>query len=1059
MEKETVAKLRLLVKDFASAEKKGLSFDDPEGDTERLYIEPLFEALGWNMRSREVRTQREAGKSGKRTDYSFWIERHSRFIAEAKASSVSLDGYYTDGNKKVPFSEKTLEYAWNTNVTCGVLLNFKEIRVYNATVKVDDPEKAYLFPPIRHFEIIDRINDLWLLSKEAVEKGILEETIRKQIIEQSLPVRTTIDKDILDSLVRWRRILALDIGEKYKHSYREMQHLQEIVQRIIDRVVFIRVLEDLNLEKMDGLWQIATGTEKPRYKKLVRLFEYMDKYYNSMLFSKSLADSFDVSDSVIETVIKDSYKYKFDRIPLDLFGIFYENYIGFILNEEKEFVKSKGETQAKGIYYTSPYIVDLICSLTLKEKLQTLKPVKGKLPVVKILDPACGSGSFTMRAFDELVSWYNSYFEKDDIRLDFEEKKRLLIENIFGVDLDRQAIEVASTYHLIGLLKGVSTRPLFLPSMTKEKRNNYYEADEIHEELPLYQRIYQEKRESIFKSLHKLVEEGAFHLPTMMGEHSTIRHGNSLISASARDLKRYFGTNYQQLIYPFDWYQEYPDVFGQDIKDKGFDIIIGNPPYRNMDEPKEGEDTELFSRIKSFYQEYASSKHGYLSWKDCYRRMSDIYYFFFFRSISLLTRNGILGYITSRSYLEAHYADNLRAFILRTCKVKYIIDFGDVRVFDKASITTAITVLEREPEKKKRDDNKIIVVKVKQPFSGINFQDSIRLLVTYISQHIDRKDHSDNHIDVFDVLQKTLTETPWNFLKTTIDDIYKKIDSNHPKLKDICHVGQGMQTAANEVFCEFTWDDILSKGLEQPYVYKRAVNSDIEAYQFNHSGNYAIYIEDISANNNDDLSNIPRNIKKWLLQNRIFLEDRAAYKRGDCLWFKYSFPLHKGYYHFPKIICPYRAEKNRFYIDEDAELKVYTDTTVIFPKDSDRIPLLKGQMPVEEALDLHYILGLLNSSLLTFRYKGIGKLTSKGIYEYFWNQIGRLPIKVPDFENNQEVELYNLVRNNAKEIQNFYKIIQKMPETFKKRKDIMAKIEILKKQIDEGVETLYGVTL
>src|SRR3990172_12193996 len=97
-------------------------------------------------------------------------------------------------------------------------------------------------------------------------------------------------------------------------------------------------------------------------------------------------------------------------------------------------------------------------------------------------------------------------------------------------------------------------------------------------------------------------------------------------------------------------------------------------------------------------------------------------------------------------------------------------------------------------------------------------------------------------------------------------------------------------------------------------------------------------------------------------------------------------------------------------------------------------------MPVDENLDLHYILGLLNSSLLTFRYKGMGKLTSKGIYEYFWNQIGRLPIKVPDFEDNKEVELYDLIRNNAKEIQSLYKKIQKMPETFSKRKDDIKKI-------------------
>ncbi len=165
-----VKKINKLAKEFSEAEAKGIAYDDPEGDTERLYIEPLFDILGWNMRSREVETQREAGRSGKRTDYSFFIGRYPRFIAEAKASSVSLDGFYTEKGKRIPFPKKTLEYAWNTNVTCGVLINFKEIRVYNATAKVSDPGKAYLFPPIKITEFEKRIEDLLFLSKTILRK-------------------------------------------------------------------------------------------------------------------------------------------------------------------------------------------------------------------------------------------------------------------------------------------------------------------------------------------------------------------------------------------------------------------------------------------------------------------------------------------------------------------------------------------------------------------------------------------------------------------------------------------------------------------------------------------------------------------------------------------------------------------------------------------------------------------------------------------------------------------------------------------------------------------------
>lgn len=1049
---EFVKKINNLVDDFSEAEAKGKAYDDPEGDTERLYIEPLFDILGWNMRSREVETQREAGRSGKRTDYSFFVGRYPRFIAEAKASSVSLDGFYMEKGKRMSFSKKTLEYAWNTNVACGVLINFKEIRVYNATAKVSDPSTAYLFPPIKFTEIEKRIDDLLFLSKEYVTKGLLEERIRQQNIEQKLPIRIPIDKAILNSLVKWRKVLVADLVTRYASGL-PIKDLIEIVQRIIDRVVFIRVLEDLNLEPMNGLWQIATNPESSKYGQLIKIYQYMDRYYNSMLFSESQADRIEVSDHQIANIITDSYEYKFDRIPLDLFGVFYENYIGHVLNDEGEFVKSNRETKAKGIYYTCPYIVDLICNLTLSKKLEKIKPTKNNFDYVKVLDPACGSGSFTMRAFDEIHSWYRHKFEMKNLKIDFEEKKHILLQNIYGVDIDRQAVEVSSTYHLIGLLKGVSSKPLFSPTMLKDNKKEIVDSDEILEGMPLYRELYVKEREGKYETMHKLVEAGAFHLPTMMGEQSTIRNGNSLVAGTPAKMKHFFKQSHISSVSPFDWYKEFPDILGNPVIKNGFDIIIGNPPYRNMDEAKDGEDEELFGELKNYFQHYESESYKYINWKSYYRRMSDLYYFFFFRGITLLKNSGVLGFITSRSYLEAHYADTLRKFILEQCKIEYIIDFGKVKVFDRASITTAITILEREVDNEKRNNNVITVIKVKKPFAGINFQDDIRLLVERISRNIDNINFSDDHIEVFTVAQASLSGEPWNLANTALESIYQSIDSDHPKLKDLCILGQGMQTGANEVFCQFDKNQIINEGFEKAYIYKRAINSDIHEYQFNHSGKYAIYVEDIA-----DFNDIPRNIKKWLISNKKKLEERAAVIRGDCLWFKYSWPLHKDYYSLQKIICPYRAGKNRFYLNDSDELKVFTDTTVIFLKSSKEYPLFDEYGKADKRFDLYYILGLLNSRLLNFRYRGIGKLTSSDLYEYFDNQIGRLPIKMPKLNDNEEKKLYDIVRRNAKEIQKLYREIQKMPDTFDKRREKMEEIENLRGEIDESVNVLYGVT-
>ena len=1052
MDKENLEALKKLIKNFENDFKNGFALDDPETDTERIYIEPFLELLGWNVRSREVKTSRLAGLSGKKTDYSFWHARTPLFILEAKAVSTSLDGYYLEDGKKITFPEKTIQYAWNTNVPVGVLFNFQELRIYNATAKVEYPKDALLVEPIKYTELLDRIEDVLLLSKDNVFRGILTTKVREQNIKQFLPLRQTIDKAILQQIVKWRKILLNHISEAYHHSPKALKNLRNIVHLFLDRIIFIRVVEDLNLEHMNGLWSIVTGTKKPYMEYLLELFEYMDRYYNSMLFHKSLLDNMEISDDVLSSIIKDTYLYRFDKLPIDLFGSFYENYIGHIINEENEIVKDKDFVKAKGIYYTAPQIVDLIISLTLRKKLSVVSKGNKKktIPKITILDPACGSGSFIMRAFDEIVKYMDIEWE---LKKDFQGKKDILTSCIYGVDLDSQAVEAASTYLLIGLLKDSIEKPLFLPSSIKSNKIKSYDEDELHEELPLFHDTYVEKRKDKYKILHRMVEEGHFHLPTMMGDNATIRCGNSLISGPVNYLKKHFG-GYLNEINPFDWLKEFPKHFKTDKEIAGFDIIIGNPPYRNMDEPKEGDDPNLFEKEKNYFQNFNKSRGTFMPWSEYYRRMPDIYYFFFYRGINLLKEGGLLGFITSRSYLEAYYSDLLRQNILDSCSVQTIIDFGHVRVFEGPSITTAITILKKCSDKTERTGNIIKVVKVKKEFEGFNFQDKMSLLVSHITKYIDNIEFSDQYIDVFKKAQSELSADPWYFANLSDHEIYTAIDRDHLKLKDLCEVGQGMQTAANSVFCQFSEEDVISKGFESSYIWKRATNSDIYPYYLKHGGKYAIYIEDIPASN-DDLSRIPKNIKKWLIKNKQTLQERAAYQRGDCFWFRYTWPLHKELYYGPKIISPNRGGENRFYLDEDQGYLCFTDTTVIFLKSSKS----QSYLNFVNDIDFYYILGLLNSRLLQFRYKGLGKLTGKGIREYYSKQIEKLPIKIPDKNNKKEKDLYKQIIKNSIKIQKLYKEAFSMPESFKRRKIKISQALDLIENINLAVEDLYGVHL
>lgn len=147
---------------------------------------------------------------------------------------------------------------------------------------------------------------------------------------------------------------------------------------------------------------------------------------------------------------KGNEPYDFSIIDADVLGTIYEQYLGHILRKTEKRAKlteNHAHRKKQGIYYTPPYIVNYIVRSTLGE---LLKDKKINVEHVRILDPACGSGSFLIKAFDVLNEYYKEHDENyTQTRLDpqlgipFKTKSKILQNNIFGVDLDRQAVEIA----------------------------------------------------------------------------------------------------------------------------------------------------------------------------------------------------------------------------------------------------------------------------------------------------------------------------------------------------------------------------------------------------------------------------------------------------------------------------------------------------------------------------------------------------------------------------------------------------------------------------------------
>jgi len=484
-----------------------------EEDTKAEFIEPLFEALGWDVRNTENDDEvvREEKISKGRVDYSFRIKGIPKFFLEAKALKEDLDN--------INFVEQAINYAWHKGCTWAVLTDFEVIKIFNAEWKSINPLQAQLGQTLPCRMFLEKFDQLWLLSRESFEKKLLDTEAEKWGKKVK---KTSVDKQLLDDLTKFRDLLNKNILKNNASKNLSGDELDEAVQRIIDRLIFIRTLEDKELEAPMLQSVIREDLNKRIYKKLNLIFRKIDDIYNSKLFTHHLCENLEIADEVLSKIINGLFNtsdntvhYDFSAIDADVLGNIYEQYLGHILKKTDKRAKlSEGKAHRKeqGIYYTPTYVVDYIVKNTVGE---LSKDKKFDFKNIKILDPACGSGSFLMKAFDYLVTIDKKKTGKvEQTKLDlagatatYGRKVEILKNNIFGVDLDPKAVEIAQLN-------------LLLKAAEKKHR-----------------------------------------LPTLQ---ENIKVGNSLIEDSAVAGDR-----------AFKWEEQFKDI----MQNGGFDVVIGNPPY------------------------------------------------------------------------------------------------------------------------------------------------------------------------------------------------------------------------------------------------------------------------------------------------------------------------------------------------------------------------------------------------------------------------------------------------------------------------------------------------
>lgn len=648
------ASLKILVETFRAHRDHYTSASYNEAQLRTEFLDPLFEALGWDMHNKQgyANAYKEVihedaikiGGSTHAPDYCFRVGGTRKFFLEAKKPSVNI-------KRDEASAYQLRRYAWSAKLPLSILCDFEEFAIYDTRIKPAVNDAAAVARTF--YCTFEEYEEKWseieaVFARESILKGSFDKyadgTRRKR-------GTTEVDDAFLLEIERWREMLAKNFA--LRNAGLSVYDLNFAVQKTIDRIVFLRICEDRGTEDYGRLRAIL---DQPHtYARLCELFGEADDRYNSGLFhfqkgkrsdpnSDGLTLGLSLDDKVVKDLLRHLYypesPYEFSVLPADILGQVYERFLGKTITLDRAHraaIDEKPEVRkAGGVYYTPSYIVDLIADKTLGLLLNGrsgTKPIPvTKAAEIRVLDPACGSGSFLIVAYQYLLDWHLAQYTKSvsthargkdpkiyqnrggEYRLTTSERKRILLNNIFGVDIDPQAVEVTKLSLLLKVLEG--------------------ETEQV------IQRDWLKERQRILPDL----------------DHN-IRCGNSLIETDIFEQDQIVEISEDETfrINAFDWRANFPQVFEQG----GFDCVIGNPPY-------------IFTRelITEFERNYYSRRY-LLSWEK-----HNTYLLFIEKMLSLLSKGGIGGYIVPNSWLTIESAKLLREVI--TKKLEMVIDFNYV---------------------------------------------------------------------------------------------------------------------------------------------------------------------------------------------------------------------------------------------------------------------------------------------------------------------------------------------------------------------------------------------
>lgn len=650
-----------------------------ETQVRREFIDPMFRIMGWDMYNEKGYAEAykevihedtiKVGGATKAPDYCFRIGGNKKFFLEAKKPHIEISEEHHP-------AFQLRRYGFSAKLPLSILTDFEEFAVYDCRIRPYKTDKATTQRIFycTYKEFIEKWNQITsIFSPESIMKGSFDKYVQSNKIKKGT---AEVDDAFLNDIENWRKILAKDIA--LRNGRLSQRELNFSVQKTIDRIIFLRICEDRGIESYGQLLELI---EKENiYKKLCGIFHRSDEKYNSGLFhfnkEKEREETHDeltmrikIDDKVLLEIIRSLYidsPYEFSVMPADILGQVYEQFLGKIIRltaGHRAVIEDKPEVKkARGVFYTPTYIVEYIVKNTIGKLLEGLTPKY--VSSIKILDPACGSGSFLIEAYQYILDWHRDFYFKDGVdkhtkelykregmgwALTTSERKRILLNNIYGVDIDPQAVEVTKLSLLLKVLEG--------------------------------------ETEQTLKSQLEMFKERA--LPDLG---KNIKCGNSLIGPDFYDNKQLSlldeEENYR--INVFDWEKEYKEIFNKG----GFDVVIGNPPWAFTKYVDWGEESKTYIQ-KHYLLDETTSNEG----RARQAGKINLFAIFILKSMRLLKKDGLFGYIIPNNILRTTVYDIIRQHLLKHYILEKIVDLKS-GVFEGVTASTIILLMKsKEPDK------------------------------------------------------------------------------------------------------------------------------------------------------------------------------------------------------------------------------------------------------------------------------------------------------------------------------------------------------------------------